>query len=103
MEISQIIEVISTLGFPIACVIALGWFVVYILRKTTEDSAKIMKEIHDRCAARENKLAEQIVATQKINRDAIATITLYAERLDNIQKDVSDIKTSLTILTHKAE
>ena len=97
------IEAISTLGFPIACVIALGWFVVQIRRKTTEDSAKMMREIQERCAARENKLAEQIVATQKINQDAIATITLYAERLDNIQKDVSEIKTSLTLLTHKAE
>ena len=103
MDFTQIIEVISTLGFPIACVIALGWFVLYILRKATEDSTKIMKEIQDKCAARENKLSEQIAATQKINRDAIATITLYAERLDNIQKDVSEIKTSLTILTHKAE
>ena len=56
MELTQIIEVISTLGFPIACVIALGWFVLYILRKATEDSTKIMKEIQDKCADRKSNV-----------------------------------------------
>ena len=36
MEIAAIAELITTLGFPIACVIALGWFVWRIYTKSEE-------------------------------------------------------------------
>ena len=74
------IEVISTLGFPIACVIALGVFVWNLYKASV---------------AREERLME-------VNEKAIATIAKYADRLDEIQKDVQVIKDDVTqIMTEK--
>ena len=64
------VEVISTLGFPIACVVALYSF-VWVLYKAS--------------VAREERLMD-------VNEKAIATIAKYADRLDEIQKDVQVIK-----------
>lgn len=86
MEIATIVELISTLGFPIVLVIALGWFVFKIYKDTTKAGQE-----------REDKLYQEIEKNQEINAKAIETISLYADRLDTIQKDIADIKTVLTI------
>ena len=70
------IEIISTLGFPIACVIALGFFVWQLYKASV---------------AREERLME-------VNEKAIATIAKYADRLDEIQNDVQIIKDDVTQL-----
>ena len=68
------VEIISTLGFPIACVVALCTF-VWILYKAS--------------VAREERLMD-------VNEKAIETIAKYADRLDEIQKDVQVIKDDVT-------
>lgn len=101
MEAAAIIELIPTLGFPIVACIAMGWFIYLIFKKTTADNAANMEKVQARCAEREEKLYQQIEKNQEINGQAIATITLYAERLDTIQKDVSDIKTDIAVIMNK--
>ena len=101
MEAAAIIELIPTLGFPIVACIAMGWFIYLIFKKTTADNAANMEKVQQRCAEREEKLYQQIEKNQEINGQAIATITLYAERLDVIQKDVSDIKTDIAVMMNK--
>lgn len=86
MEVATIIEIISTLGFPIACVVALGIFVWNIYKQSVTREEKLMAEIT------ENRL---------VNEKAIETIALYAERLETIQKDIADIKTELTVIAEK--
>lgn len=98
MEAAAIIELIPTLGFPIVACIAMGWFIYLIFKKTTADNAANMEKVQARCAEREEKLYQQIEKNQEINGQAIATITLYAERLDVIQKDVSEIKTDIAVM-----
>lgn len=88
MDITAITEIISSVGFPIACVIALGYF-VYQIYKQSE--------------AREAKLMEEIKNNREINAKAIDTIAHYAEKLETIQEDIKEIKTDITILTAKAE
>lgn len=73
-------ELIATLGFPIACVIALGFFVW---------------KIYQRSEVREDTLMIEIGKMREINSQAIETIAQYAEKLEAIQEDVKDIKTSL--------
>ena len=97
MEMANITELISSFGFPIACVIALGWFAFYMVKKITED----MEQMRARCDAREEKLYEEIKENREVNARAIETISKYAEKLDAIQHDVNDIKTDITILTEK--
>ena len=54
-----------------------------------------LKQIQEKCAEREERLYEQISECQRINGEAIATITLYAERLGVIENDVKEIKTEV--------
>ena len=83
MEIATIVELISTLGFPIALVIAMGWFIWTIYKKSEQ---------------REDALRSQIIESQKVNAEAIHTITLYAERLTVIENDIKDVKQDVSTL-----
>ena len=44
MDISAITNIISNLGFPIACVFALAWFGWYMVKYTNEINAKNMEQ-----------------------------------------------------------
>lgn len=80
MEIATIIEIISTLGFPIACVIALGVFIF---------------KIYSDGKAREEKLYTFLEDTAAINAKFAEIIARYETKLDEIKQDVKDIKTDI--------
>ena len=90
-----ILSAITTVGFPIVCAGVMGWFIYNIYTNTTQQNKENMEKIQERCAEREEKLYQQIDKAQEINGQAIATITLYAEKLDSIQSDVKEIKERL--------
>lgn len=98
MEIKAIIEIITNLGFPIACVICMGYFIFYMTKKVTEMNETNMQKMEEQCQAREDKLFIEIKENRKINSKAIETIAHYAEKLDVIQNDINDIKHDLTII-----
>lgn len=87
-----ILSAVSTVGFPIACAIVMGWFIYKIYNNTTEQNKANMEQVQSRCAEREEKLYKQIEKNQEINGQAIATISHYAEKLDTIHDDVKEIK-----------
>lgn len=89
------LSAITQVGFPIVCAGVMGWFIYKIYVNTTEQQKANMEAIQARCAEREEKLYNYIDKAQEINGQAIATITLYAERLDTIQADVKEIKERL--------
>lgn len=101
MEISSVTDLISTLGFPIACVIALGWFAWYMVQHMSKTNADNMLQVQERCKAREDKLYEEIKKNREVNAEAIATIQLYAERLTHIESDIDDVKTDVTVIKNK--
>lgn len=101
MEVSMIIEIISTLGFPVACVVAMGLFIFHIYKQTTKDNAENMEKVQARCAEREEKLFEEIKLNREVNAKAIETISHYAEKLDTIQQDISEIKTDVAVIMNK--
>ena len=74
-------ELISTLGFPIALVIAMGFFIWTIYKQSV---------------AREEKLMTEIAENRAVNEKAIETLAIYAERLGVIENDVREIKTIIT-------
>lgn len=92
MDVSTITQLITTLGFPIVCCVALGWFVYKFYTDSTKQNAENMEAVQSRCAEREEKLYKQIEKNQEINGQAIATISHYAEKLDTIHDDVKEIK-----------
>lgn len=101
MDVSTVTQLITTLGFPIVCVIGLGWFIYKIYNDTTKQSAENMEKVQARCKEREEKLYTEIKENREVNAQAIATIALYADRLDNIQTDVSEIKVDIAKLSEK--
>ena len=90
MDVNTVQTLITSLGFPIVCVIALGWFIYKAFEKFTSQSEK-----------REEKLYEEIKENRAVNAKAIETIAHYADKLETIQNDVSEIKTDITILMSK--
>jgi hypothetical protein len=85
MELATIIELISTLGFPIVCVLALGIF-VYKLWKQSVD--------------REEKLMGEITENRIINTKFAEIIAQYEITLGEIKVDIKDIKDTLNISTN---
>ena len=92
------IEVISTLGFPVACAVAMAAFIFHIYKQTTKDNAENMAQVQARCKEREDKLYDELALSREVNSKAIETIAHYAEKLDVIQQDISEIKTNITII-----
>ena len=82
MELGAIVELITTVGFPIVCVLALGWFVWHIYKQSV---------------VREDKLMEEITENRLVNTKFAEIIAQYEITLSEIKTDVKDIKNTLNI------
>ena len=85
MEVA-FVELISTLGFPIACVVAMGWFIF---------------KIYNQSITREDELRSEIKENQKINGKFAEIINRHSQELGEIKSDVKEIKEDLIVLTEK--
>ena len=85
MEVA-FVELVSSVGFPIACVIALGWFVY---------------KVYNQGIDRENELREEIKENQRINSKFADIINKHSEELKEIKEDVKIIKDDMIVLTEK--
>jgi hypothetical protein len=91
MEVlSFLVEILPSIGFPIICVGALGWFVY----KFYTDSQK-------QNAEREEKLYIQLGKQTEINEKFANIIAQYEAKLNIIQSDISDIKTDIAVIMNK--
>ena len=88
MSIESVEAMITTLGFPIFCVIALGFFVW-----------KIWNNSEMRNEKREEKLYEVITTAQlqneklsETNAQFVAVLNTYKLDLETIRNDVTEIK-----------
>ena len=80
MELGVIIELIGTVGFPIVCVIALGFFVFKLWQQSAE---------------REKTLMAEITANREVNEKFAAIIAQHEVQLEEIKTDVKDIKETI--------
>lgn len=92
MSIAVFVELITTVGFPIACVLAMGFFIYKIYKNTTKQHTDTMAQLQARCAEREDRLYKEIAENRAVNEKAIETLAKYAERLGVIEQDVKEIK-----------
>ena len=86
MEVAAIVELISTIGFPIVMVGALAYFIWHIYKQSV---------------AREDKLLTEITENRLVNEKAIDTIAKYAERLTHIEDNISEIKNDVNLIKEK--
>lgn len=90
MDFAAIVELIGSIGFPLVAVLVMAWFIF-----------KIYNDTQTKTKEREDRLYEEIKANREVNAQAITTIGLYADRLRNIENDVSEIKTDITVIMNK--
>ena len=96
-----IVEIIPTLGFPIICVLLLGWFILKIYNDTTKQNKENMAAVQARCQEREDKLYIQLEKQNEINGRFAEIIAQYDVKLDTIQTDISEIKTDIAVIKSK--
>ena len=101
MELQTILDTISNFGFPIALVLVLGLFIYKIYTDQQKDNKENLEKVQAESKEREAVLYSEIKANREVNAQAITTIALYADKLDTIQHDVSDIKTDLIALNER--
>lgn len=82
----NMVEIISSLGFPIACVLALGFFVWNIYKQSV---------------VREEKLLTEITENRLVNEKAIETISKYAERLTHIEDTIVEVRNDVILIKDK--
>lgn len=80
MDIAFFVELIGTLGFPIAVSIALGIFVFILWKQSAE---------------REKALMAEITANRQVNEKFATIIAQHEIQLEEIKTDVRDIKEKL--------
>ena len=89
----EVIEsLITTVGFPTACVIALGWFIYKFYTDYTTDSrdreVKLMTFIKE-----EQTQMQSLVAT---NAEFVEVLNSYKADIQKIKDDVADIKEEIS-------
>lgn len=80
MDIALFVELIGTLGFPIAVCVALGVFVFILWKQSAE---------------REKTLMTEITANRLVNEKFATIIAQHEIQLEEIKIDVRDIKDKL--------
>lgn len=88
MELATVIELITTVGFPITCVLALGIFVWHIYKQSV---------------VREDKLMAEITENRLVNEKAIETIAQYAERLTHIEETITEVRNDVVLIKDKIQ
>lgn len=80
MDIALFVELIGTVGFPIAVCVALGIFVFILWKQSAE---------------REKTLMAEITANRQVNEKFATIIAQHELQLEAIKTDVRDIKDKL--------
>ena len=91
MDINTIQTLITSLGFPIACVVALGWFIYKAFEKFTSQSEKREEKLYI-VIAQAQETNERLTQT---NAEFLSVLNTYKTDLDDIKSDVSEIKQTM--------
>lgn len=92
MDLAQMVEhAITTLGFPIVCVVFLGWFVWKIWLRQQEQNEKREEKLYA-CITEAENLNKQLIET---NSEFMEVLTDYRSDLDEIKQNVNEIKNTI--------
>ena len=91
MDVNTVQTLITSLGFPIVCVIALGWFIYNAFEKITAQSEKREEKLYT-TIAQAQETNERLTQT---NAEFVSVLNTYKSDLDEIKSDVSEIKENM--------
>jgi hypothetical protein len=87
-EIEAATNLITNLGFPIFCVIALGFFIYKSYTKITDRNI----EREDKLYAALDKTQVQLDKLEEINEGFVKTLEVFTKDNEQIKKDIEIIK-----------
>ena len=91
MDVNTVQTLITSLGFPIVCVIALGWFIYNAFEKITAQSEKREEKLYT-VIAQAQETNERLTQT---NAEFVSVLNTYKSDLEDIKADVSEIKENM--------
>lgn len=97
----MLVEILPSVGFPILCCAALGWFIYKFYNDFQKQTQENMAAVQARCAEREEKLYTQLQKQSEINGKFAEIIAQYEIKLDTIQQDIGEIKTDISVIMKK--
>ena len=83
---TELIELIPTLGFPIVCCVAIGYMFYQMLIKVLSDS----KEREDKLMTLTREISTKIAELGQIVDKNTESISVMNEKLENLSKEVED-------------
>lgn len=93
MDVAQMVEhAITTLGFPIVCVVFLGWFIWKIWLRQQEQNERREEKLYT-CITEAQNVNKQLIET---NSEFMEVLTDYRSDLDEIKQNVNEIKNTIT-------
>ena len=91
MDINTVQTLITSLGFPIVCVIALVWFIYKAFEKFASQAEKREEKLYT-VIAQAQETNERLSQT---NAEFVSVLNTYKSDLDEIKSDVSEIKQTM--------
>lgn len=89
---NDITTLISTLGFPIACVIGMAFFIWQVYKNYTSTSKE-----------REDKLYDMIGECQATNEELLETNARFVAVIDKYNEDLSAIRSDVAVIKNYFE
>ena len=93
MDVVNIVDLISNIGFPIVCVLGLGWYIKDQGKSVAEAAASREKQLLSTIAKQE----ALIKAMNDTNAGYLATLNALTIRIEDTQNDVEKIKDILNV------
>ena len=91
MDVNTITQLITTLGFPIVCVIAMGYAMWKIYERSEQQNETREEKLYTVIA----NAQEQNVELSNTNAKFVGVLETYKTDLEEIKHDVTDIKSHL--------
>lgn len=85
---NDIVNIISTVGFPIFCVIALGLFIYKTVDKITQMNAEREKKLYEMLGETRAQLSE----ASELNEKFISVLNDMTTELKRISEDLDSVK-----------
>lgn len=88
MDVNTIQTLIASVGFPIVCVLALGWFIYVAFQKFTANAEKREEKLYT-IIGEAQATNERLLQT---NSEFVGVLDTYKTDLISIKNDVAEIK-----------
>ena len=86
------INVLQTVGFPIFCVLALGFFIYTAYKKITEDTKEREEKLYTMLANAQNTINSAVENNAKL----ASQIEIMEKNIEKISDDLDNIKDNLS-------